>query len=82
VKKEDLEIKSLLLNDLFLDYVCAHSETLSDLHQDDAISALATEEELQAARDIIMGQNCDVIKLSTRESEELKNAILSAVHSP
>lgn len=79
--KEDLTIKRLLLNDLFLDYVCTHAETLSDLYQHEAISSLASKEDIQAAVDIIMSQNRDVAMLTSEESDELKKSILDSILS-
>ncbi len=82
MKRDDLAIKRLLLNDQFLEYVCRHSESLDDLHQQDEINSLASREDLLAASEIIMSQNHDVAILSAQESEDLKKAILASVLSP
>ena len=81
MEKEDIEISKLLINDLFLEYVFAYSESSCDLHLPESLCSLANRESVNAARDIILSRNQDAVSLSNQEFSQLKEKIIETMLS-
>ena len=79
MEKEDIVIKELLINDLFLEYVFAYSESSDKLNLYDSLYSLAPREKLIEARDFVLNKNGCADTLSNEEIDLLKKRIISTL---